>query len=479
MHEEMVAYLRQNGAASSRDLATMFLKFKSPDERLAHIAISGILSKDRRCLFGKDNLWHLSNAGEDAVKSVRLSDLSWAAFFLLTLGEGGAERPVHASLWSVSPCEVLFDAWLVNPDGLPVDEQEILRSVHDLPFSEPEGTQALAGLIDKCTGRTLCFLSWRQQALFTQGAAGAGVSAPDDGICMRTLFSCAGVPVPRPLSLASCHEALFGTSYPFSYAYRYGECLAKCCQELFERLERNGIVLLSDLAAAETEELASVDFSQKEFSLETITSAPETPGVYGFKDRNNSYLYIGKANNLRRRLMSYFRQSDESPGKLDRIRSDSFSLVTHGCGSELESLLYEYRLIKKHSPILNSQAQVNERSGAHAPVDDCVILLPHAEQDKGMSFWFRKNQKIILRPFSPDFKDTGVLSQELDNFFFSTRLPPNPMDFPEQEIATRWVRRHMDTLCVVRVTRFASGREMADAMKSYWKDLIENKTVRQ
>ncbi|HMD67775.1 MAG TPA: hypothetical protein VKF42_02785, partial [Chitinivibrionales bacterium] len=154
------------------------------------------------------------------------------------------------------------------------------------------------------------------------------------------------------------------------------------------------------------------------------------------------------------------------------IRAESHQLVTHRCGSELESLIYEYRLIRKHSPALNSQIEIAERKGDFAPLDDCVVLLPHAEQGRGMSFWFRKNQKIHLRPFSSDYADGPAMESELEAFFFGGTLPPNPTDFPEQEIATRWVKRHRDDLCIVWVSRSASGREVWEAMKGHWKDCI-------
>lgn len=455
MHEEMISFIRQHHTATSGDLAKTFLKFKNPDERLAHVAIQGILSKDRRCFFGEDNLWHLSDFSGDRVEAGKLSDISWAALFLLVLPEAGGGAPAHASLWTMGgTCELLFDAWLLNPDGLPHDEQEVLRSVRDLPFEEQGVDLAFTRLIDACGGRTLCFLSWRQQELFMQGAADAGLSAPDDGVCAGSLFSCAGLSAPRPLSLDSCYEALFGAPPALSYAYKYGECLAECCRELFERLYKKGIVLLSDLEASETKELASVDFSKKKFSLETLVQAPQTPGVYGFKNQDEVYLYIGKAKNLRRRLLSYFRQSDESPDKLDRIRTDSYSLVTHACGSELESLIYEYRLIKKHSPLLNTQVTVNERKGSFFPIDDCVILLPHAEQDKVMSFWFRRNQKTLLKPFYSDFRDSDDAGTRQFLLWRKTRAQSNGLSRAGNRLSLgeppprRAVHRTGEPLCI-------------------------------
>jgi excinuclease ABC subunit C len=36
---------------------------------------------------------------------------------------------------------------------------------------------------------------------------------------------------------------------------------------------------------------------------------PESPGVYLFKDQSGNVIYVGKAKNLKKRLLSYFRSS--------------------------------------------------------------------------------------------------------------------------------------------------------------------------
>ena len=58
MYDQIITYLRQNPeGTSSRQLAEMFLKFKSPNESLATITVQGILSKDRRAVYSPDKLW--------------------------------------------------------------------------------------------------------------------------------------------------------------------------------------------------------------------------------------------------------------------------------------------------------------------------------------------------------------------------------------------------------------------------------------
>jgi hypothetical protein len=472
MHEEIIDYLRQHGPVSSLVLAQEFLKFKNPVEKIAHLAVVGILGRDRRFRLDDDNLWHAVAQAEPAGTSPLLADIPWAVVYFLTL-PANPSVAVHVSAWTaVEPPELLFERWLVDPASLPWEEQQTLASVSDAPFPDESGTEKAARLVAACEGKTPLFLSWRQQALFANLATRAGVPPPDDAVLAGSLFSCCSRPLPRPLSLDECNKAIFGSPVPDCYAYKRGEYFALCCRALFDEMRQSGIKRFSQIEEAEQKELFAFDFSSKTFTRDDITNAPSTPGVYGFKAKEGSYLYIGKASNLRRRLASYFRESDESPDKLSRIRAESHTLVSYPCGSELESLVYEYRLIRKHSPTLNTQVAIAERKGDFQPLDDCIVLLPHAEKEKGMSFWFRKNQKINMRPFCSDFRDGPAIEPELEAFFFGGMLPPLPTDFPEQEIATRWVKRRKDDLCIVWVNRSGSGRELWEQMRGFWKECV-------
>jgi len=471
MYEEIIAYLRKHGSASSLDIAREFLKFKNPDEKIAHLAVKGILGKDPRFLLGDNAIWS-ANAPEPQTGSPLLADIPWTAVYFLTLPENPSVA-AHVSLWTVAePPELVLERWLVDPATLPWEEQQTLASVGDTAFSDESRSERILRLVAACEGATTVFLSSRQQTLFANLAAESGRAPSDEAVLASTLFSCCKRPAPRPLNLDECNKALFGGAGPDCYAYKRGERFALCCLALFDGMRRCGITGLSQLEDAEREELFAFDFSTKTFTRDDIANAPAGPGVYGFKTSDNSYLYIGKAANLRRRLSIYFRLSDESPDKLDRIRAESHSLVTYRCGSELESLIYEYRLIRKHSPLLNTQIAVGERKGDFQPLDDCVVLLPHAEEGKGTSVWFRKNQKINLRPFFSDFREGIALENELEAFFYGGSLPAVPTDFPEQEIATRWVKRRKDELCIVLANRSGSGKELWEQMRGYWKDCI-------
>src|SRR5690242_11817060 len=93
-----------------------------------------------------------------------------------------------------------------------------------------------------------------------------------------------------------------------------------------------------------------------QFSLsleEKLKNLPTQPGVYIMKDENNEIIYIGKAINLKNRVRQYFQASKNHPLKVvimvEKIRDLEYIITD----SELEALILECNLIKKHRPRYN------------------------------------------------------------------------------------------------------------------------------
>lgn len=472
MHEEIIVYLRENQSASSLALAQEFLKFQNPDPTIAHITIKGILEKDKRCYFGDDQLWHVSSFNQTGDTIKELKSIPWKIVYILTGACPHENKIFHISVWKVLPTPTAeINEWVENPDILSPEEYSSLVSTHDKPFEEHKKDERLFTIAKSCEHSVPIFLSSNHYALLMKQIAQAGKSFTDEAICISQLFTAAGIVLPRLLSLESLYSALFEREPQPIYAFRYGEALAECAYELIERCTTKGIVTFEDMESVQHNKNTAIDFSQKGFSYDDIANMPEKPGVYAFKTKDTSYLYIGKASNLKRRIMSYFWNMQERSEKVEQIQKDAYYLNTHICGSELESLIYEYRLIKKHEPQLNKNIEINERKGTFQPLQDCIILLPHAEEDKGMSFWFRRNQKIVIKPFHTDFQQSPLFCSELDSFFFCHKLPVHAFDFPEQEIVYRWVRYHSEMLVIVPVYRMSSGKEVYEGIKNYWRDV--------
>src|SRR3990172_5722914 len=85
---------------------------------------------------------------------------------------------------------------------------------------------------------------------------------------------------------------------------------------------------------------------------EKLQNLPDAPGVYIMKDAKGHVVYIGKAVSLKSRVRSYFQKGakDEKTEALVRTITDLETIVTH---TELEALILEATLIKKHRPRFN------------------------------------------------------------------------------------------------------------------------------
>ncbi|SEN09517.1 Excinuclease ABC subunit C [Chryseobacterium taichungense] len=86
-----------------------------------------------------------------------------------------------------------------------------------------------------------------------------------------------------------------------------------------------------------------------ELQLKTL---PSEPGVYRYYDKNDQLLYVGKAKNLKKRVLSYFNKN--LSGYRTRIMVGKIQrLETTIVNSEYDALLLENNLIKEHQPFYN------------------------------------------------------------------------------------------------------------------------------
>lgn len=97
----------------------------------------------------------------------------------------------------------------------------------------------------------------------------------------------------------------------------------------------------------------------------TLKELPEKTGVYYFYDHEGNIIYIGKANNIRKRVISHFR--NKSASKTLHMRSLLADIDFELTGTELMALLIESAQIKKHQPRFNrSQRRLEYKFGVYA-----------------------------------------------------------------------------------------------------------------
>jgi excinuclease ABC subunit C len=91
-----------------------------------------------------------------------------------------------------------------------------------------------------------------------------------------------------------------------------------------------------------------------------LANTPEQPGVYIMKNSAGKIIYIGKATSLKKRVSSYFQKTAHDP-KVTILINHIFDYEYVVTDSEIEALLLESTLIKKHKPKYNVRLKDDKR----------------------------------------------------------------------------------------------------------------------
>jgi len=122
-----------------------------------------------------------------------------------------------------------------------------------------------------------------------------------------------------------------------------------------------------------------------------LDSLPSSPGVYLMKDRARGIIYIGKASSIKKRVSSYFHSSARDP-KTRMLVKHIEDIDFIATDSEIEALLLENTLIKKHKPKYNIRLKDDKRYPYI-----CVTL----EEDYPRVIYTRKLAQNRNRYFGP------------------------------------------------------------------------------
>ncbi len=87
--------------------------------------------------------------------------------------------------------------------------------------------------------------------------------------------------------------------------------------------------------------------------MERVRDLPADPGVYLFRAENNDVLYVGKAQNLRSRVRSYFTRAGDGRFRMAFLVPRIHDVEVVVTRSVKDALLLENQLIKKHRPRFN------------------------------------------------------------------------------------------------------------------------------
>ena len=114
-----------------------------------------------------------------------------------------------------------------------------------------------------------------------------------------------------------------------------------------------------DLALPELEQETAIDLSAtgplaagRAAVARHAKLAPASPGVYRMSDAQGDVLYVGKAKNIRKRIVAYTRPTGYDP-RIERMIAATTTLEFVSTATETEALLLEANLIKRLRPRFN------------------------------------------------------------------------------------------------------------------------------
>jgi excinuclease ABC subunit C len=138
---------------------------------------------------------------------------------------------------------------------------------------------------------------------------------------------------------------------------------------------------------------------------QTLDNLPTRPGCYLMHDLNGQIIYVGKAINLRARVRSYFHASAQEVSlKTARLVAEIERIEFIVTDSELEALILEANLIKKHRPRYNIRLKDDKRY---------PYIKAHWQDDYPKVTITRRMKRDGARYFGP-FTSSSAVRQTLD-----------------------------------------------------------------
>lgn len=236
-------------------------------------------------------------------------------------------------------------------------------------------------------------------------------------------------------------------------------------EHILKSVQERGVVSVRELVALSSRGKKVVDFSRYAFDKNYLRDIPVLPGVYLFYNRQGDVIYVGKTNNLRSRIFSYFWNTGESLEKIKTILNQLYRIEYRILGSDLEALIEEYKLIDKHRPVFNTKMKIPERK---IEVSSKILLLPSAKE--GMIKLYFLSEKSPLREH-----DFDCSKPDSDVVHLLQRMHKDTEDLfdPLKIIALLYLKRYGENINTIELDRYANGEGVLNALKLHCKNMNE------
>jgi excinuclease ABC subunit C len=86
---------------------------------------------------------------------------------------------------------------------------------------------------------------------------------------------------------------------------------------------------------------------------DTLSSLPDSPGIYRYYNKEEELIYVGKAKSLKKRVTSYFTKQSQYNRKTEKLVSEIKKIEFTLANTEFDALLLENNFIKQYQPKYN------------------------------------------------------------------------------------------------------------------------------
>lgn len=193
--------------------------------------------------------------------------------------------------------------------------------------------------------------------------------------------------------------------------------------------------------------------------LDKVRNLTIQPGVYLWKNDRGQIIYVGKAVNLRNRVRSYVRHDAKRAPKVSAMMSHAADVETIVVANEMEALILENTLIKKHRPRYN----IMLRDDKTYPYIKVTV-----QEDYPRVFMTRRVHRDGARYFGP-FADAGAVHRVLKLIQRAFRIR-SCRTMQANRPCLQYHLHHCDAPCVHYITKGEYGKLVEQAV-----DILEGR----
>ena len=187
--------------------------------------------------------------------------------------------------------------------------------------------------------------------------------------------------------------------------------------------------------------------------LDKVRNLTTQPGVYLWKNDRGQIIYVGKAVNLRNRVRSYVRHDAKRAPKVTAMMSHAADVETIVVANEMEALILENTLIKKHRPRYN----IMLRDDKTYPYIKVTV-----QEDYPRVFMTRRVHRDGARYFGP-FADAGAVHRVLRLIQRAFRIR-SCRTMQADRPCLQYHLHHCDAPCVHYITKGEYGKLVEQAV---------------